>query len=229
MSSTSEAMRGKTVLVTGATGQVGWGVARAAVRAGARVVLPVRAGARALGPSLEGPTVVVVECDLTDETSVTRLRDVGVVDHVAAPLGAWWQKGPSLAQPPRELRDLLAVYVEAQWLLMKTLAPALRQSGGSYTIITGAAGEGMVPDGGLLVTAVRSQYALSKVLRHELAGEPFRVNEVRIACRIERDARPGVVPAEDAGADFVAVMAGAHRGEVLRYAADRTLVAMAGS
>lgn len=225
MKTTLQDLREATVLVTGASGQVGWGIARAALAAGARLVLPVRGSEskQRLGDELSGANVLVSECDLGDEGSVARLRDeaserFGGVDHVAAPLGGWWQKGASLEQPPRELRELLAVYVESPWLLLKTMAPLLRKRAGSFTFFTGAAGEGFVPNGGLLVAAVNAQYALSRTLRHELASEPFRVNEIRISCRIERDARPSVVPSEDAGGDFLEVLRGDAKGQVLRYA-----------
>lgn len=218
-------LSGSSIVVTGATGQVGWGIARAALEAGASVVLPVRdlAGARAsLGPELAGSNVLVSEVDFSDASSVTALREAAVarfgkIDHVAAPLGGWWQKGGSLEQAPGELRDLMGVYVEAPLLLLRTFASALRERRGSFMMVTGAAGEGTIPGAGLLVVAVRAQYALSRVLRQELAGDSFRVNEVRIACRVEREARPGVVPSRVAGAAFVEVLGGDARSQVLRY------------
>lgn len=218
-------LRGKTALITGATGEVGWGIAHAARDAGAHLVLPVRREEARDALTREFPDALVEVIDFADLDALVRLREAALarfstVDHVLSPLGAWWQKGPSLDQPPAELRSLYAAYVEAPWMLLKAMAPALRGSGGSFTFFTGAAGEAAnLPNAGLLVAAVGAQIALSRTLRAELSSEPFRVNEVRIATRIERAARRGVVPSREAGAAFLeAVPANpALRGALLRY------------
>jgi 3-oxoacyl-[acyl-carrier protein] reductase len=198
-------LRGTTVLVTGASGEVGWGIAHAARDGGAHLVLPVRREEARATLAREFPDALVEVADFGDLDSLVRLREAALqrfssIDHVLSPLGAWWQKGHSLDQSLEELRSLYATYVEAQWLLLKAMAPALRVSGGSFTFITGAAGEAAnIPGAGLLVAAVGAQIALSRTLRAELAGEPFRLNEVRIATRIEKSARRGVVPSREAG------------------------------
>lgn len=161
--------------------------------------------------------------DFRDESSLAAMRDAtvqhfGGINHLIAPLGSCWQKGSSLDQPASELRDLLSAYVEAQWLLVKTFAPALRQSQGTYTFITGAAGEAdYISGAGLLVVAVKAQLALSAVLRRELAGEPFCINEVRISRRIERAHRPGVIPSRVAGAALLKAITISVTGRLLRY------------
>jgi 3-oxoacyl-[acyl-carrier protein] reductase len=221
---------GKVVLVTGSTGNVGWGIAELARREGARVVLPVRGEANEAGVSSRD--VLRVRVDRFSEPELVALREravaqFGAVDHVVAPLGGFWQRGASLAQPAEELRELLGVYVEAQHALARAMAPELRRTAGSYTMVTGAAGEHVIPNAGLLVTAVGAQYALSRVLRAELARDPLRFNEVRIACRVEREPRPGVVPSLVAADAFVRVMAGDFRSAVVRYDGSPDLVTMA--
>jgi NAD(P)-dependent dehydrogenase (short-subunit alcohol dehydrogenase family) len=221
----------KTVLVTGVTGEVGWGLAHAAQAAGARLVLPVRSAAQVVALEAEfGAQALVAPVSFTDEGSLASLRDTavakfGAIDHAFSPLGAWWAKGASLDQHPEELRALYDVYVEAPWQLLRALSPALRSSAGSFTFVTGAGGEApYLPNSGLLVAAVAAQLALARVLRHELRREPFRVNEIRISARLEREARPGVVPSREAGAAFLEVATGDLRGALLRYGADRALV-----
>lgn len=210
---------GQTVLVTGATGHVGWGVATAAAAAGARLVLPSRsaAGADRLRADFAGATVV--ELDVGAPADADRLRDAigDRLDHVVAPMGAWWQGGDTLDQTRTELDDLIATYVSAQHQLITTTAEALGRTGGSYTLVTGAAGEHQLPGGGLLVVAVRAQYALADVLRYELADGPFRFNEFRIMTRIERDPRSGVVPSASAGEAFVNLMTSSTRSELVRF------------
>jgi NAD(P)-dependent dehydrogenase (short-subunit alcohol dehydrogenase family) len=222
---TASALAGKTIVVTGASGHVGWGIALAALDAGANVVLPVRSEAsRAAVERDHGNSrAFVPTVDFRDERSLAGMRDAtvqqfGGVAHVITPLGSCWQKGSSLDQPGSEMSDLLSTYVEAQWLLVKTFAPALRQSQGTYTFITSAAGEAdYISGAGLLVVAAKAQLALSAVLRRELADEPFRVNEVRISRRIERAHRPGVIPARVAGAALLKAITISVTGRLLRY------------
>lgn len=217
------------MVVTGATGTVGWGIAHAALEAGARLVLPVRSASargeleREFGSALD--RVAVVLTDFGDEARMAGVRDdavrrFGAIDHVIAPLGAWWQKGASLDQPAAELRALLGVYVEAQWLLVATFAPALRVSRGSYTFVTGALGEADYRPGlGLLVVAVKAQLGLCGVLRRELKDEPFRINEVRVNRRIEREPRPGVVASRALGAAMLEAAQSPLTGRLFRYEA----------
>ncbi|MBY5161009.1 SDR family NAD(P)-dependent oxidoreductase [Salsipaludibacter albus] len=213
---------GTTVLVTGATGQVGWGVAHEAMAAGARLVLTASTTSSAQQLTAAFPDAEVVAVDLAadgaDETVRAAVEHAGGrLDHVFAPIGAWWQQGPTLDQPPSELRELLGTYVVAQHRLVRATAPYLARTAGSYLLVTGAAGRRPIPDAGLLVIAVRAQWALAEVLRAELADAPFRFNEVRIRTRIERDARPGVVASRIAGEVFVGLLAGDARGELLHY------------
>jgi NAD(P)-dependent dehydrogenase (short-subunit alcohol dehydrogenase family) len=220
----SDRLAGATVLVTGASGEVGWGIAHAARDRGAKLVLPARRQETRDQLAAEfGAEALCVVTEATSESSVAELSAAalarfGSIDHVIAPLGAWWSKGASLAQPHSELRALYQTYVDAPWLLLTATAPALARARGSFTFVTGAAGEAKaMPNSGLLVAAVAAQHALSRVLRHELAREPYVVNELRISARIERQPRAGVVPAKEAGVDFLELLISERHGALLRY------------
>ncbi len=213
------------MLITGATGEVGWGVAHQAAAAGARVFLPTRSAARAASLRREfEDTGVVVATDVSTPHGVDRLfaeiDDHGALDHVVAPIGAYWNGGLSLLQDPAELAELLDTYAVTQLRLAGAAVPRLEHTGGSYTLVSGAAGEHIVDGTGLLTMAVRAQYAVAAVLIHELRNSPMRFNEVRIAARIERAGRPGVVESQRAGAFFVDVMTARTRGEVIRFSPD---------
>lgn len=184
------------LLITGATGQVGFGVAAAAVARGDRVLALVRsAESAARTADLLPVETIVADPSVSGSSSVITqaIEQFGGVDTVVAPMGAWWQGGASLRQDTAELVELLGAHVVAQHRLIAAAAPYLSNSAGKYVMITGAVGESYSRDSGLLVAAVRAQYALSDVLRHELSDEPWSLHEVRIATRVERVARPGVV------------------------------------
>lgn len=219
----SESMRGKVVVVTGATGNVGWGAARAFLDAGAEVVTPIRDDASRARLGLSAPGLHVVTADVSTEAGAEALarfveERFGRLDHVVASIGPWWQKGPVIEQSLGELRDVMRTYVESHFLLARSLLPRMRDARGtSYTIVTGAAGEATIRGAGLLVMAVEAQFGLSRMLRAEHLGDAVRVNELRIHVRVERRARPGVVPARVAGDAFVELAAGQTRSELVRY------------
>lgn len=217
------ALRGKVVVVTGATGNVGWGAAHAFAAAGAHVVATVRGDAPEVAALLVGDQHLLVRGDLAVAGDAERVRDAaltrfGRLDHVVASIGPWWQKGPVVAQTPEEFRAVLDTFLTSQFLLARAALPEMRRrGGGSYTIVTGAGGEVMIPDAGLLGAAVMGVFGLSRALRAEHRGTGVRVNELRIRARIERAARPGVIPSAQAGEVFTALALGDTDGAVVTY------------
>lgn len=213
----------RQVLVTGASGHVGWGIARAVAEAGGRLVLPTRSSEGAKGLSAEfGDAARVLTLDVSTaagQSALAAALDEVPVHHAVTPVGSWWEGGPTIEEDPDDLTALLGTYAVTQLRLARTVIPRLER-GGTLTIVTGAAGEHLADGTGLLTIAVRAQYAVSDVLRDELRDDPARVNEVRIAARVEREPRDGVVPAERAGAFFVALMDSDVDGEVVRMTPD---------
>lgn len=218
-------LEGSTVLVFGVTGNVGWGAAKAFLAAGAKVVAPTRSAARAaqLAEEFAGQAFLPLAADISTEAGAAALRDQllehhDALDHLVAAIGPWWQKGPVIEQSLGELRAVMATYLESQFLVAKAFVPVLRnRPGASYTVVTGAAGEMPVPDAGFVVTAAAGLFGLSIMLRAEHQDDPFRLNEFRINCRIEREPRPGVVPSEVAGRAFVDLALSDTHGKVVRY------------
>lgn len=90
-------LSGQVVLVTGASGGIGSGIARAFAAEGARVVLHYHRGRErvaALGRDLAGADVLAVQADLRSEAQVKRLfaravKRFGRVDTLIANAGAW--------------------------------------------------------------------------------------------------------------------------------------------
>lgn len=90
-------LRGKVVLITGASGGIGSGIARAFAAEGARLVLHYhqgRAKVAALQRELQGTDTLTARADLASETQTRRLftlaaRRFGRVDTLVANAGAW--------------------------------------------------------------------------------------------------------------------------------------------
>lgn len=93
----------KVVLVTGASGQIGGGIARQFLLEGARVVAPVRSPKSAesvvehVAPA--GPDrLEILVSDIADDESGSTVAEslkskYGNIDHVVSVAGGWWQGG----------------------------------------------------------------------------------------------------------------------------------------
>lgn len=215
-----------TAVVLGATGNVGWGAARAFLKRGARVVAVTRSPEHAAGlpASLGAPDrVTALVADMSTPEGARALADQlaergGTIDHVFASMGPWWQKGPIVEQTGEEFRRVMRDNLDCHVFAAQALIPAIRhRAGASYTIVTGQGGHMSIPGTGMLVIAVNGVFGLSRMLRAEHAGDPVRVNELLIRARVERAPRAGVVPADRFGDAAAAIAEMDIRGQVLRY------------
>jgi dihydroflavonol-4-reductase len=121
----------KPALVTGASGFVGWHVARVLLEAGHRVRALVRPGSQV--PELE---VEVVRGDLRDPDSLRRAANgCGLVFHVAADYRLW-------AAHPQELYDSNAAGT-------RNLLEAAREAGVERVVYTSTVGCVGIPAGGI--------------------------------------------------------------------------------
>ncbi|GAB4570066.1 MAG: hypothetical protein Tsb0020_24620 [Haliangiales bacterium] len=195
-------------VVFGGTGNVGWGVATALLASGARVVTPTRSAERgqALAASLGGaPNHHIAVGDPSTLDGANALarsieRAHGPIQHVVASMGPWWQGGAVVEQPESEYRQVMSASLDCHVFTAQAFLPLLRaRAGSTYTVITGAGANMEIPGTGLLVIAVSGVLALSRMLRAEHQPDAVRVNEVMIMTRVEREPRPGVVPAADFG------------------------------
>lgn len=215
-----------TAVVLGATGNVGWGAARAFLKHGARVVAVSRNAdqARELPAQLGAPDRVIgLAADMSTPEGARALaetlaaRDIAF-DHVFASMGPWWQKGPIVEQTGEEFRKVMRDNLDCHVFAAQALLPVLRhRPGASYTLVTGQGGHADIPGTGLLVVALGGVFALSRMLRAEHAKDPVRVNELLIRARIERAPRPGVTPSERFGESATTIAASTLRGQILRY------------
>jgi NAD(P)-dependent dehydrogenase (short-subunit alcohol dehydrogenase family) len=194
-------MRAPRVVVTGISGNIGWGVAHALLARGVDVVGITRskASCEEITQSLGNSENLTFEVgDLSDATSALELRDriatKGEIDHVVAALGPWWQKGMIVEQSMQEYAVVRAGLQDAHVHAAMAFIPMLGgKAGSSYTIITGQGANMSIPGTGLLVIAATAVRGLSRMLLEEHRNDSVRVNEVLISTRIERNSREGVV------------------------------------
>lgn len=147
---------GRSVLVTGASGRIGQGIARRLAEAGATIIAHARhnlAAAEALVDELDGGSVV--SGDLADESVVdgivSRYRPDDIVNNAAV------QPVQALADMPvDEWRRVLASNLDSAFLVTQKAAAAWREAGTPGAIVNIASIEGTHPAEG------HAHYATSK-------------------------------------------------------------------
>ena len=169
----------RVVLVTGASGGVGRGVAVACGQAGWDVWIAARRAEQGEEVAAEvaaaGGTGHFVACDAADEHSVqaaiaTIEREAGVLHGVVHNSTSGYS---SIARSPRdvpikELEDQIAVSLRGTYLLARAAFPALQASGsGSYVVMTSEAGF----EGKKLLAAYSMVKATQRGLMRSLARE----------------------------------------------------------
>ncbi|MFJ6516684.1 glucose 1-dehydrogenase [Streptomyces filamentosus] len=180
-----DALRGRTVVVTGAARGLGAAAARAAVAAGARVLLTDvleeegRATARELGEAAR-----FLRHDVTSEDDwnrvVTAAADAfGGVDGLVNNAGISGGSHRVEEQPPEDFRRVLDVDLTGVFLGMRAVVPALRAAGGGAIVnVSSAAGLMGLPLTGAYGAAKWGVRGLTKAAAVELAAEGVRVNSV---------------------------------------------------
>jgi NAD(P)-dependent dehydrogenase (short-subunit alcohol dehydrogenase family) len=218
-------MRPPRVVVTGISGNIGWGVAHALLARGVDVVGITRSQSSCAGiaESLgDSPNLSLEVGDLSDAQSASdlgaKIASSGDIDHVVAALGPWWQKGMIVEQSMREYAEVRAGLQDSHVHAAIVFMPLLGNTpNSSYTIITGQGANMAIPGTGLLVIAAIAVRGLSRMLRDEHRGDTVRVNEVLIGTRIEKAPRAGVIFAPKFGSEIAGLLDSQIRSEVLNY------------
>nr|MCU0633757.1 SDR family oxidoreductase [Gemmatimonadaceae bacterium] len=185
------------VLVAGGAGEVGEGLLRSLLRAGAAVVVPSRTRERLdqLRAVLMADGTLaadaadrleLIELDVSSEAGVARLVThlrKGVPLHAAvASLGGWWQGAPLTAVSLSLWHALLDASLTAHFLLARAVLPLLAdRPGASYTLINGAGGLQAVPGAGPISVSAAAQLMLKDVLAVEHRDRPVRINSLVLA------------------------------------------------
>ncbi|NYD37411.1 SDR family NAD(P)-dependent oxidoreductase [Actinomycetospora corticicola] len=177
---TAAEMRGRTALVTGASGGIGRAIAEQLGGRGADVVLVGRneaaLEAAAATVRTRGGTARTIALDLADPAAPRKLVDqVGEVELLVNNAGVA-PGGPIAEADPAALRSMLDLNVTALTELSALLIPAM-VARGHGSVLNVASVAGYLPAPGLAGYAASKSYvlALSRALWAELRGSGVRV------------------------------------------------------
>lgn len=186
-------LKGKTVLVTGASSGIGRAIAVAFASEGASVAITFRsnqAGAAATAGEVEslGAAATTFQLELGDEQSindavsgvVTRYGPVDVLVNNAVEWPGWPADGETFeTAPPARLRRSLRANLEGPYLLSRAVAGAMRAQGWGRIVHVST---GLVEDGFAGSTAYTvakaGLHTLAKVMSCELASSGILTNVV---------------------------------------------------
>ena len=137
MTSSSQPLKNRVALVTGASRGIGRAAAIALGKAGAHVVAVARTvgGLEEVDDEIKksGGAATLVPLDLKDGEGIDRMgaalfERFGKLDALLGSAGVLGQVTPLAHMPPAIWDELMAVNVTANWRLIRSLDPLLRQS-----------------------------------------------------------------------------------------------------
>ncbi|GLF99902.1 SDR family NAD(P)-dependent oxidoreductase [Streptomyces yaizuensis] len=201
MTTPTAPLTGRTVVVPGGTGNVGEGIVRAFLTAGATVVVPSRSRqrldtlTRLIGPDLSAHLQGVDDPYGTfDEARALAERiatEHGRVDHVVASVGGWWMGKALWDTGESDWQKYFIDTTTAHTALARAFVPRLAPDG-SYTVIAGFSGRKPYPSAGIVSMHGAALLMMREVLSAELRGRR-RVNDLVLGPVVNRS-RPGGDP-----------------------------------
>jgi NAD(P)-dependent dehydrogenase (short-subunit alcohol dehydrogenase family) len=212
----SDGLEGRTVIVTGAAGQLGTAFSLAFAAAGARVVSVDLDVAAVEGVAEEvrsrGGEGLAVAADVADEDSVRAMAEAALaafgsidvlVNNAAIYAGISMLSFEDI--DVREWDRVMAVNARGPWLCLKACADALREGGGSVINISSAVVMSGTPLFAHYVASKSALIGLSRALARELGGDGVRVNVIAPGFTLTRASRDLIPDAESFAVDRGAI------------------------
>ncbi|MEA5565358.1 MULTISPECIES: SDR family oxidoreductase [unclassified Anabaena] len=217
-------LENKVTLILGGAGNVGEGIVRAFLKAGAIVVVPSRQAEKLeelrtyLGELAHGDRFMPIVGEISQVESAEIIRDqllkqFGKLDAVVASLGGWWFGNKPVTEVSiAEWQQYLDSNLTSHFIAARTFLPVLQENqGASYTLIGGAAAEVPIPNVSPVSITAAGQLMLAQVLMQENKGSSVRINEVIVhswvATRSSQErSQPTWISADDIG-EFTAWLA----------------------
>lgn len=206
----------KIVYIAGGTGNVGEGIVRAFLKAGAIVITSSRHESsldklRELLKDTDTEKLTMLTADLGDLASAERLRDkilseFSRLDGVVASIGGTWKRNVPLTEVSMdEWQQFLFTNQTTHFVTAKTFLPVLAKTkGSSYTFLGGGAAIQAIPNYSVVAIPAAAQLMMAKVVMQEMADSGVRINQViansLVNTRASKDkAEPNWLTADEIG------------------------------
>lgn len=216
-------LNGKIAFIAGGAGNVGEGIVRSFLKAGATVITTSRKqekleNLRSYLGNLANDNLVPIVGNLGDLESAEKLRSqileqFNRLDAVVASVGGTWSGGVSMTQVSMEdWQKYLFTNLTTHFVCARTFLPTLTENkGSSYTFLGGAAAETAIPNYSLVAIPAAGQLMMAKVLMQEMKDSGVRINEVMVNSLVNTratkdNAKPEWITADEIG-DYVAWLA----------------------
>jgi short-subunit dehydrogenase len=171
-------LRGRTVLITGATGGIGHAIARAMHREGADLLLTGRR-TDVLAPLAEETGGRAIACDLSDAAEVDRLAAECAAADVLVANAALPASGLLTSFSPKELDAALDVNLRAPIVLTRLLLEGWTARGAGHAVyISSIAGKVGTAGGSLYAATKFGLRGFSQAMRDELHGQPVGISVI---------------------------------------------------
>ena len=174
-------IKGKVVFITGASSGIGAATARAASKAGARLVLLARREEKIRQLAVEFGDAIAIRCDVTHDGEVTEAvrlaRDTfGRIDVLINNAGQGLQASIEEIDP-EDFNAILRLNVVAPLITMRAIIPLMRQQrGGSIVNIGSGVTFSPLPNTGAYSASKAALSMLSSVARVEVADAGIAVS-----------------------------------------------------
>jgi len=233
----SNNLSGKVALVTGASKGIGAGIAKAYAKAGAHVILLARntRGLEIVHDEItaQGGLATIMPVDLLkldelDHLGPTLFERFGKLDIFVGNAGLLGTLGPITHSDPKEFQRVMDVNVTANYRLIRTLDPLLKNSEAGRVIFvsTGqSVTQGRAYWGAYSVSKAGLE-SLANLYAQEVGNTAMRVNIIDPGCvrtDMRKSAKPGENPMslptpEDITAEFLNLAASnlTKHGEIIR-------------
>ena len=202
----SERLKDRLAVITGASRGIGRAVALAFAREGAHVLLLARTqgGLEEVDDEIRaaGGAATLVPVDITDFEAIDRLgasihERWGKLDILVGNAGLLGQISPLGHVEPVTWEKVMAVNVTANWRLIRSLDPLLRQSdAGRAVFVTSGAATACKPFWGVYSVSKAALDALVKTYAAEVDTTPVRVNLFNPG-PVRTEMRAQAMPGED--------------------------------
>ena len=216
-------LAGKIVYIAGGAGNVGEGIVRGFLKAGATVVTSSRSNdkldrLKKLLTETPAEKLITIEGNLGDLKSAEALRGKILdkcdrLDAVVASLGGTWHKKIPLTEISMDdWQKFLFTNLTTHFVTARTFLPVLaRTKGSSYTFLGGSAAEIPIPNYSVVAIPAAGQLMMAKVVMQEMKDSGVRINQVIINSLVntrtsQEKAQPEWVTADRIG-DYIAWLA----------------------